>query len=73
MFSKTVPYEVVAEDIIQRLMTPLKGFSPDLSRRCLRHSRMARHRNDPAKRCWPACKPGRKRTGRGSIIQANHL
>ena len=30
MFSKTVPYEVVAEDIIQRLMTPLKGFSPDM-------------------------------------------
>jgi peptidoglycan hydrolase CwlO-like protein len=30
MFRRTVPYEVVAEDIIQRLMTPLKGFSPDL-------------------------------------------
>jgi chromosome segregation ATPase len=30
MFSKTVPYEVVAEDIIRRLITPLKGFSPDL-------------------------------------------
>jgi chromosome segregation ATPase len=30
MFRRTVPYEVVAEDIIQRLMTPLKGFSPDM-------------------------------------------
>ena len=30
MFSRTVPYEVVAEDIIRRLMTPLKGFSPDM-------------------------------------------
>jgi chromosome segregation ATPase len=30
MFRKTVPYEVVAEDIIQRLMAPLKSFSPDM-------------------------------------------
>ena len=30
MFRRTVPYEVVAEDIIQRLMPPLKGFSPDM-------------------------------------------
>ena len=31
MFRKTVPYEVVAEDIIRRLLTPLKDFSPDVT------------------------------------------
>ena len=30
MFSKSVPYEVVADDIIQRLLAPLKGLYPDL-------------------------------------------
>ena len=30
MFRRTVPYEVVAEDVIRRLMTPLKDFSPDM-------------------------------------------
>ena len=30
MFRRTVPYEVVAEDIIRRMMTPLKGLFPDV-------------------------------------------
>jgi peptidoglycan hydrolase CwlO-like protein len=30
MFHKIVPYEIVADDIIQRLMAPLKSFSPDM-------------------------------------------
>ena len=30
MFGKTVPYEVVADNIIQRLLTPLKDLYPDL-------------------------------------------
>jgi peptidoglycan hydrolase CwlO-like protein len=30
MFRRTVPYEVVAEDIIRRMMTPLKGLFPDM-------------------------------------------
>jgi peptidoglycan hydrolase CwlO-like protein len=30
MFRRAVPYEVVADDIIRRLMTPLKGFFPDV-------------------------------------------
>ena len=30
MFSKSVPYEVVADDIIRRLLTPLQAQFPDL-------------------------------------------
>ena len=30
MFGKTVPYEVVAEDIVRKLMTPLKGLFPEV-------------------------------------------
>ena len=30
MFRKSIPYEVVADNIIQRLLAPLKDFSPDL-------------------------------------------